>query len=109
LKALANAIWKNGETVADTKAAQTQKKAIRCIDRKGLLGVFVQTMKPITAPTASTTQRPRVPAPCRGTFIPAKTNVRMSRTKKRCLYFQRQATSTSSANIAPRKETLLKS
>ena len=75
--------------MAETNAAQTQKKAIRCIDRKGLRGVFVQIIKPTTAPAASTTQRPTVPAPCRGTFMPAQRKAMISRTKNRWSYFQR--------------------
>src|SRR5208282_2712567 len=83
LKALRDAICMYLETVAETNAAQTQKKAIRCNDPKGRRGVFVQTTKPMVAPAASTTQRAEVHVPCMGTCMPAQRKAITSRTKKR--------------------------
>src|ERR1700716_2781549 len=85
-----------------------QKKAIRWNDAKGRRGVLVQTTKPTTDPTDSTTQRPTVQALCRGTLVPAQIKVIISSTKKRWSNFHTLAMMISSSNIPPRKETLPK-
>ncbi len=102
------AIWGNGETVAETKAAPTQKRASRWNDLNPRCEPFSHERQPTIAPEASTAQRALVQAPCTGTFIPDQRNAIISKAKKRRLYFQRLAMMTSIIKIVPRKEALPK-